>query len=141
VGARALVSGDSAGKTHAEDPSRETGKGAKIGAVGGAVIGLIFPPSLLATAALGAGLGGGAGALMDRVAKRKIKTEVEWSLPAGGWGVVVVFDEQWVAEVEKGLAGAVKIARDHLHDHDEDYTSEPGFTKPLGAPVAPPTNL
>jgi uncharacterized membrane protein len=141
VEALALVSRDSAGKIHVEDTSRETGKGAKIGAVGGAVIGLIFPPSLLATAALGAGLGGGAGALMDRVAKRKIKAEVEWSLPAGGSGVVVVFDERWVAEVEKGLAGAVKIARDHLHDHDEDYTSEPGFTEPLGAPVAPPTNL
>src|SRR3954465_15946766 len=104
VEALALVSRDTDGKIHAEDPSRETGKGAKIGAVGGAVIGLIFPPSLLATSALGAGLGGGAGALMDRVAKRKIKTEVEWSLPAGGLCVVVVLDAPWVYTLSMGDA-------------------------------------
>ena len=72
VEALALVERDSDGKIHVKDTSHETGTGAKIGAVGGALVGLIFPPSLLATAALGAGLGAGTGAVVDRVRKRKI---------------------------------------------------------------------
>jgi len=124
VEALALVNRDGDGKVHVKDTSHETGVGATVGALGGALVGLIFPPSLLATAALGAGLGAGAGTVLDRVAKRKIKADVEWTIPPNGSGVVVVFDEQWVAEVEKALIGAVTISRDHLHDDDEDPTLE-----------------
>ena len=124
VEALALVNRDSDGKVHIKDTGHEVGTVATVGAIGGAIVGLIFPPSLLATAALGAGLGAGAGAVMDRVGKRKIKADVEWTIPPDGSGVVVVFDEQWVAEVEKALTGAVEISRDHLHDDDEDPTLE-----------------
>jgi len=134
VEALALVNRDSDGKIHLKDTSHEIGRAATVGAIGGALVALIFPPSLLATAALGAGLGAGAGAVMDRVAKRKIKADVEWTIPPDGSGVVVVFDEQWVAEVEKALTGAVQISRDHLHDDDENTTSESGSD----LPVAPP---
>ena len=48
VEALALVNRDSDGKIHVRDTSHETGIGATIGAVGGALVGLIFPPSLLA---------------------------------------------------------------------------------------------
>ena len=141
VEALALVNRDDDGKIHIKDTTRETGVGATIGAVGGALVGLIFPPSLLVTAALGAGLGAGAGALTDRIGKSKVKDEVEWAIPSGGSGVVVVFDEQWVTEVEKGLSGAVKIFRDHLHDHDEGHTPEPGHPEPYSRWVAPPSNI
>jgi uncharacterized membrane protein len=141
VEALALVNRDSDGKVHVKDTTRETGVGATIGAVGGAIVGLIFPPSMLATAALGAGLGAGAGKVVDRVGKRKIKAEVEWTLPPDGSGVVVVFDEKWVTEVEKALSGAVKISRDHLHDHDEGHTPEPGHPEPYSRWVAPPSNI
>src|SRR3954468_2945126 len=107
VEALALVNRDSDGKIHVKDTSHEIGAVATVGAIGGALVGLIFPPSLLATAALGAGLGAGAGAVMDRVSKRKIKADVEWTIPRDGAGVVVVFDEQWVAQVEEALTEAV----------------------------------
>ena len=146
VEALALVERDSDGKIHVKDTSHETGTGAKIGAVGGALVGLIFPPSLLATAALGAGLGAGTGAVVDRVRKRRIEADVEWALPPDSSGVVVVFDEQWVAEVEKALTGADKLVRDHLHGDDEARTAErrtasgePGVQSNL--PMAPPANL
>jgi uncharacterized membrane protein len=139
VEALALVNRDSDndGKIHVKDTSRETGVGATIGAVGGALVGLIFPPALLASAAVGAGLGAGAGTVVDRVGKRKIKADVEWAVPRGGSGVVVVFDEKWVAEVEKALAGAERITRDHLHDEDKK-NPEQGQFGPLGM-AAPPT--
>jgi uncharacterized membrane protein len=120
VGALALVNRDTDGKIHVKDTTRETGVGATIGAVGGALVGLIFPPSLLASAAVGAGIGAGGGAVVDRVTRRKIKADVEWILPPGGSGIVVIFDEKWVNEVEKALARSQKISRDHVHDDDDD---------------------
>ena len=32
---------------------------------------------------------------------------------------MVVFDEQWLSEVEKALTRADKISRNHLHDDDD----------------------
>jgi hypothetical protein len=52
IEALALVNRDADGKIHVKDTSEETGKGATIGALGGALVGLIFTPSLLATAAI-----------------------------------------------------------------------------------------
>jgi uncharacterized membrane protein len=123
IEALALVNRDADGKIHVKDTSHETGKGATIGAVGGALVGLIFPPSLLATAAVGAGIGAGSGAVIDRVAKRKIKADVEWAVPLGGSGIVVIFDEQWVNEVEKALIRADRVTRDHLHDEEDKKTA------------------
>ena len=146
VEALALVERDSDRKIHVKDTSHETGTGAKIGAVGGALVGLIFPPSLLATAALGAGLGAGTGAVVDRVRKRKIETDVEWALPPDSSGVVVVFDEQWVVEVERVLTGADKLVRDHLHgDEDARIEERPSAAGEPGPhpnfPMAPPANV
>ena len=98
------------------------GIGAVVGAVGGTLVGLIFPPALLASAAVGAGVGAGAGAVIDRVTKRKIKSDVEWAVPVGGSGVVVIFGEQWVSQVETALTRADNISRHHLHDSDADAT-------------------
>ncbi|HET9649748.1 MAG TPA: DUF1269 domain-containing protein, partial [Microlunatus sp.] len=100
VGALALVTRDGDGKLHVKDTTNEPGIGAALGAVGGALVGLIFPPALLASAVVGAGVGAGTGTVIDRVIKRKIKSDVEWAVPAGGCGIVVVFDEQWLNEVE-----------------------------------------
>ena len=62
--------------------------------------------------------------MVDRVAKRKIKADVEWTLPPGGSGIVVIFDEQWVSQVEEALTRADKISRDHLHDDEDEETAE-----------------
>ncbi len=120
VEALALVNRDSDGKIHVKDTRNETGIGAIVGTVGGALVGLIFPPALLASAAVGAGVGAAAGTVVDRVTKRKLKSDVEWGIPVGGAGIVVTFDEQWVTEVEKALAQADKVSRNHLHDSDDD---------------------
>ena len=123
--ALALVNRDEDGKIHVKDTTNEPGIGAVVGAVGGALVGLIFPPALLASAAVGAGVGAGAGAVIDRVTKRKIKSDVEWAVPVGGSGIVVVFDEQWVNEVERSLTRADTISRHHLHDDNAEETATP----------------
>jgi len=36
---------------------------------------------------------------------------------------LVIFDEQWVDQVEQALRNADTITRDHLHDDDREETS------------------
>ena len=110
--AMVLVRRDADGKIHVEDNGHEVGVGATLGVVGGAVIGLIFPPALLASAVVGGGIGAGAGALLDHHLKSEVKADVEDSLPPNSSGIVAVFEERWVTEVEKQLREkAEQIAR------------------------------
>ena len=84
VDALVLVSRDADdGKVHVKDNAHDVGKGAALGAVGGLLVGLIFPPSLLASAVVGGGVGAGAGALLDHEQKKAIEADVEDVLPPG----------------------------------------------------------
>ena len=106
-----LVSRDDDGKIKVKDNANDVGKGAAIGAVGGAIIGLIFPPALIALAVVGGGIGAGAGAIVDRRQKKEIKADIEDVLPPGSSGIVALFEERWVDDVEKALAKADKTSK------------------------------
>lgn len=114
-----LVSRDHDGKIHVKDNAHDVGKGTAIGAMGGALVGLIFPPALLASAVVGAGIGAGAGAVVDQVQKRQIKTDVEQILPPGSSGIVALLEERWVTEVEKALIQAERSEQHHVHSSSE----------------------
>jgi uncharacterized membrane protein len=116
-----LVSRGADGKIDVKDNAHDVGKGAAIGAVGGAVVGLIFPPALLASAAVGAGIGAGSGAIVDRRQKKEIKAEVENVLPPGSSGIVALFEERWMDDVEKALTKADKVSK---HEVDADSAEE-----------------
>jgi len=113
-----LVSRDPDGKIHVKDDASDVGVGAVLGAVGGAIIGLIFPPAFLASALVGAGVGAGTGAILDHHHKNEIKADVEDVLPPGSSGIVALFEERWVADVEKALAKADKVSK-----HEVDSAS------------------
>ncbi len=87
------------------------GQGAKIGAIVGGVVGLIFPPSLLATAALGAAIGGITAKLRgEQLSGDDIKAMAE-SMSPGTSMLVTVMEPQWADEVEAALVpDAVKIS-------------------------------
>jgi uncharacterized membrane protein len=110
-----LVSRDTDGKIHVKDNAHEAGLGAAVGAVGGAIVGLIFPPALLASAVVGAGIGAGAGVVVDQVTKHEIRSDVENTLPPGSSGIVAIFEERWITDVEKALAKAEKGEHHHVH--------------------------
>jgi uncharacterized membrane protein len=116
-----LVSRDADGKINVDDDFHTARKGAVWGAVGGAVIGLIFPPSLLAGAAVGAGAGLGVGALKSHREKKAIKADVEDALPPNSSGIVALFEESWVTEVDKTLSHAAKVTK---HEVDADSAAE-----------------
>ena len=110
VEALVLVSREANGKIHVKDDTHAVGKGTGWGAAGGFLVGLIFPPALLASTAVGAGVGAGTGGLVSHHEKKEIKAEVANDLPVGSSGIVVLLDEEWVAEVEKALSKADTIS-------------------------------
>jgi uncharacterized membrane protein len=80
-------------------------KGAKVGALVGAVAGLIFPPSILATTALGAAVGGMTGVLRgSNFDQAHIKAMAD-ELQPGQSMLVAIVDPQWQDEVQMALDG------------------------------------
>ena len=117
VEALVLVSRDTNGKIHVKDNAHDVGVGTTLGAIGGALVGLIFPPALLASAVVGAGIGAGAGAVVDQVQKHQIKADVEETLPPGSSGIIALLEERWVPELQKMLAKAEKAEKHHVHEN------------------------
>jgi uncharacterized membrane protein len=121
VEALVLVSRDADGKIHEQDNAHTVGIGTVLGAAGGFFVGLIFPPALLASTAIGAGIGAGAGGLVSHHEKKEIKAEVANDLPFGSSGIVVLLDERWVADAEKALSKADRVSQHEVDKHSVDH--------------------
>ena len=117
VDALVLVSRDLDGKIDVKDNFHVVGVAAGLGAAGGLIIGLIFPPAFLASGVVGAGLGAGVGGLVSHASKKDIKQQVADSLPPGSSGIVALFEDRWIAEVEKVTAKADNAVK---HEVDKD---------------------
>lgn len=109
-----LVSRDAEGKITVKENAHEVAKGGMVGALGGFVLGLIFPPGLIAATVVGGAAGAGVGGLMSHHREREIKKDIEDVLPPNSSGIVAVFDEMWVAAVDKALAKANKIDKEQV---------------------------
>jgi uncharacterized membrane protein len=105
-----LVRRDADGKIHEKDNAHIVGGTAILGAAGGLLVGLIFPPAFLASGVVGAGIGAGVGGLLSHHEKKEIKAEVADDLPPNSSGIVAVFEEQWAPEVTKALNGATNVS-------------------------------
>jgi uncharacterized membrane protein len=115
-----LVSRRGDGKIHVDDDFHETRKGAGWGAVGGAVVGLIFPPALVASAVAGAGIGAGAGALVSHAHKEEIKEDVEDTLPVNSSGIVAIFEERWADDLDQVLSNASNVTKEKVDKGSAD---------------------
>jgi uncharacterized membrane protein len=69
----AVVTKDNAGKVHVNKDETATRHGAWGGAAAGAVVGLLFPPSILASAAVGAAVGAIGGHLWRGMSRADVK--------------------------------------------------------------------
>jgi len=129
VEALVLVSRDADGKVHEKDSAHTVGIGTVLGAAGGFLIGLIFPPALVASTVVGAGAGAGLGELVSHHEKKEIKAEVANDVPVGSSGIVVLLEERRVGEAEKVLSKADTISKHELDrgsvEHAKAQAPEP----------------
>ena len=101
-----LVSRDADGTLHVkESGDHDVFKGATIGVAGGLVVGLFAPPLLGAMV-----VGGLIGKLVKHHDEKGIAKDVDEAVPPGTSGIIAVFEEIWVDEVERQLARAEKKA-------------------------------
>jgi len=121
VEALVLVSRDADGKVHEKDSAHTVGIGTVLGAAGGFLIGLIFPPALVASTVVGE--------LVSHHEKKEIKAEVANDVPVGSSGIVVLLEERRVGEAEKVLLKADTISKHELDrgsvEHAKAQAPEP----------------
>ena len=116
-----LVSRDADGTMHVKETGdHDVFKGATIGIAGGLVLGLFAPP-LLGAMVVGGLIGGVIGKLAKHHQEKGIEKDLEDVVPPGTSGVVAVFEEVWVAEVERQLA---KAERKAVKEADKQTTKE-----------------
>jgi len=102
----AIVTRDAEGKLAVQE-TREvtTKKGAKRGAIAAGVFGLIFPPSIIASAVVGGALGAAWGKLRDTGIKSSSFSELGDKLEPGKAAVFALVEEQSVPAAERAMQG------------------------------------
>ena len=103
------------GKVRFEETADPSGKKlGKRGAIAGGLIGLIFPPAIIASAVVG-GVGGGVwGKIRDKGFKDEDLKEIGESLEPGTSAIVAIAEDRVVEQLVAGLEGYQKIARHAL---------------------------
>jgi len=110
-----LVSRNMEGKIDVdEDDFHKAVQGAGWGAVGGALVGLLFPPTLLVGALVGVGAALGVGGLVSLGKKAEIKADVENVLPVDSAGIVAMFDAQWAGPIDDALSNATNLSKQQV---------------------------
>jgi uncharacterized membrane protein len=108
----ALVVRDLEGKVHYEETADPSGKKvAKRGAIAGGLVGLIFPPSILVGAAVGAAGGGIWGKIRDKGFKDEDLKAVGESLTPGSSAIIAIAEDKVVEQLATGLEGYERLTR------------------------------
>jgi uncharacterized membrane protein len=105
------------GKVHFEETADPSGKKwAKRGAIAGGLVGLIFPPSIIAGAVIGGAGGGIWGKIRDKGFKDEDLKAIGESLDPGTSAIIAIAEDRVVERLATGLAGYERIARHALSD-------------------------
>ena len=97
-----------------------TRRGLAWGAVGGAIVGIIFPPSLLASAAvLGAG-GAAVGGLRQRHHRKELEDMLTTALVPGHSGVLALVSDPGAVRIRKALERADAIVESAIDKVEAD---------------------
>lgn len=105
----AVIDKDAKGKVHVHKHEKPTQRGAWTGVGVGAVIGILFPPSLIASAVVGGAAGGAIGHLWHGMSRRDVK-ELGELLDADEAALIVIGRSQ----LEETLARELKRANKRI---------------------------
>lgn len=103
----AVVTKDEHGKVHVNKDEMTTRQGAWGGAAAGALIGILFPPSIIGTAVVGAAVGGVSGHLWRGMSRSDVK-EFGEVIDEGEAALVIVGETTISAAIEKAELKAEK---------------------------------
>jgi uncharacterized membrane protein len=119
----AVITKDDEGKVRVNKDETSTRKGAWGGLGVGALVGLLFPPSLIASAAVGAAVGGFGGHLWKGMSRSDMK-DIGELLDEGQAGLVVIGDWRLEERIEELMRRAEKREAKELRDLDRAETEE-----------------
>lgn len=103
----AVVTKDDAGQVHVNKDEMATRHGAWGGAAAGAVVGILFPPSMIGTALVGAAVGGVSGHLWRGMSRADVR-ELGDIIDAGQAALIVVGETKLQHALEKAQLKAEK---------------------------------
>ena len=119
----ALVTKDADGKIHVEKHEKPTQHGAWGGIAVGAVVGVLFPPSIIGAAAVGGIVGGVGGHLRKGISRGDAKELGE--LLEGGEAALIVIGESRVEEqLDKALTRAEKSIEKEIDADNKEFKRE-----------------
>lgn len=110
----AVVTKDDKGKVHVNKDETATRTGAWRGVAAGALVGLLFPPSIIASAAVAGAAGGFAGHLWKGMSRSDVK-ELGEVIDEGQAALVVLGDVTVSEALEKAQLRAVKEIRKQVN--------------------------
>jgi uncharacterized membrane protein len=119
----AVITKDDDGKVHVNKDETSTRKGAWGGAGVGALVGILFPPSLIASAAVGAAVGGFGGHLWKGMSRSDLKDLGEL-LDEGQAGLVVIGDWRLEERIEELMRHAERREARELRALDRGETEQ-----------------
>ena len=115
----AVVTKDDAGKVHVNKDEMATRHGAWGGAAVGALIGILFPPAIIATTAAGAAIGGVSGHLWRGMSRADVR-ELGEIIDDGQAALVIVGESTLEQAVDKAALKADKHVARELSAESKD---------------------
>ena len=107
-----VLSKDSDGKVEVQKATDyQTKRGLGWGVVGGVVLGVLFPPSIIGSAAVLGAAGAGIGRLRHRHYSQELADELAQGIDPGHSGIVALVSDPTEVELEKALAKADRIVQ------------------------------
>ena len=119
----ALVYKDDEGKVHVTKHEKPTQHGAWTGAAVGALVGIIFPPSIIGAAVVGAAAGGGLGHIFGGMSRGDAK-ELGEHLDQGHAALVVIGKSRLQEQLDKALTHAEKSEEREVEADGKELAKE-----------------
>jgi uncharacterized membrane protein len=119
----AIISKDDKGKVHVKKHEKPTQHGAWTGVAVGAVVGILFPPSIIGMAAVGAATGGVIGHLARGMSRGDMK-DLGDLLDDGRAALIVVGESKVGEQLDKALERAQKSVEKQIDADSKDLQKE-----------------
>jgi uncharacterized membrane protein len=119
----ALITKDAEGKVHVEKHEKPTQHGAWGGIAVGAVVGILFPPSVIGAAAVG-GLVGGVGGHLRKGMSRGDAKELGELLEGGQAALIVIGESRVEEQLDKALTRAEKSIEKEIDADATEFKRE-----------------